>query len=163
MPARLPLPYPNFWYAVSTPAELRPRPVPRLRDLRSAPFLAVHGTLGVPEVSVGVTPEGVFHVVNRSRNRRFGRTVDTAVDIRLFFPGFTVVRFNELAEVLLLSTNTPLDEGTVEQRFFFTARKRGNPLVRALVAWMFMREVSRQYEQDVAIWEHKVHLPRPVL
>jgi 3-ketosteroid 9alpha-monooxygenase subunit A len=129
----------------------------------SAHFLYVHGTLGVPEVSADVTPEGVFHVVNRSRNRRFGKVVDTEVDIHIFFPGFAAIRFSELAEVLLMAVNTPVDEETVEQTFFMTAHKRGNPLVRAAVSHLFMREVARQYEQDKPIWEHKIHLPRPVL
>lgn len=129
----------------------------------TAHFVHVHGTLGLPEVSVEVTPEGVFHAVNRCRNKRFGKVVDTSVDIRQFFPGYSVIRFDEIAEVLLLASNTPIDEDTVEQRFFFTAHKRGNPLVRALVSWMFVREVARQYEQDKPIWENKVHLPRPVL
>ncbi|HEY8209980.1 MAG TPA: Rieske 2Fe-2S domain-containing protein [Myxococcaceae bacterium] len=129
----------------------------------SAHFLHVHGTLGVPEVSAEVTPEGVFHAVNRSRNKRFGKVVDTSVDIRIHFPGYSIIRFTELAEVLLLASNTPVDEETVEQVFFFTSRKRGNPLLRALVSQMFMREVARQYEQDMPIWENKIHLPRPVL
>src|SRR3954465_6633550 len=42
-------------------------------------------------------------------------------------------------------------------------RRRGNPLLRLLVSWLVMREVARQYEQDKPIWEHKIHLPRPVL
>jgi hypothetical protein len=129
----------------------------------AAHFLSVHGTLGVPELTAEVTPEGVFHAVNRSRNKRFGRVVETAVDIRLFFPGYSVIRFNELAEVMLLASNTPVDEETVEQTFLFSARRRGNPLLRSLVSWLFMREVARQYEQDKPIWENKIHLPRPVL
>src|SRR5262249_44695070 len=90
----------------------------------SAHFLYVHGTMGVPEVTSEVTPEGVFHAVNRSKNKRFGKVVSTAVDIRIYFPGLSVIRFDELAEVTLLATNTPVDEERVEQRFFFTARRK---------------------------------------
>jgi len=129
----------------------------------TAHFLYVHGTLGQPEVTSEVTPDGAFHATNRSRNKRFGVVVDTEVDIRVFCPGFSAIRFSELAEVLMLASSTPVDEETVEQTFRFAARRRGNPIVRALVSHLFMREVARQFEQDTPIWEHKVHLPRPVL
>jgi len=129
----------------------------------SAHFKYVHHTLEIPEVSVQVTPEGVFRSVNRSKNKRFGQVRETVVEISIFSPGFTTVRMTELAEILLLTSNTPIDEESVENRFFFTARKRGNPLLRWLISRTFMREVALGFEQDVPIWENKIHRPRPVL
>lgn len=128
----------------------------------SAHFLYVHGTLGVPEVHTEVLPD-CFHALNTSKNRRFGMTVSTTVDVRVFMPGMSAIRFNELAEILLVASTTPIDEEHIEQRFLFTARRKGNPVMRKFVSTMFMREVARQFEQDLPIWENKVHLTKPVL
>jgi phenylpropionate dioxygenase-like ring-hydroxylating dioxygenase large terminal subunit len=129
----------------------------------SAHFLFVHGTLEVPTLELDTSDERVFHVVNHARNRRFGRVVETSVDIRVHGPGFSAIRFTEFAEVLLIAFTTPIDDEHVVQRFCFQAKKAGNPLVRAAVSTLFIREVARQFEQDMPIWEHKQHLPRPVL
>jgi len=128
----------------------------------SAHFKYVHGTLDVPEMEMEILPD-CFHVINRSRNRRFGMTVSTTVDVRVFQPGISAVRFSEFAEILLFATTTPVDEEHVQQRFFFTAKKKGNPLFRAFVSRLFMNEVARQYEQDKPIWENKLHLTKPIL
>lgn len=129
----------------------------------SAHFLFVHGTLDVPRVELDTGDDRVFHVVNRARNKRFGRVVEATIDIRIHGPGISVIRFHEHAEVLLLAFTTPIDDEHVMQRFSFTARRAGNPIARRLVSMLFIREVARQFEQDTPIWEHKRHLAKPIL
>ncbi|HEY4224099.1 MAG TPA: Rieske 2Fe-2S domain-containing protein, partial [Myxococcota bacterium] len=129
----------------------------------SAHFLYVHGTLGVPTIALDKDSERVFHVVNTARTRRFGRTFNTTIDIRIHGPGVSVIRFKEIAEVLLVAFTTPIDDERVTQRFAFIAKKDGNPLLRAIVSSVFIKEVARQFEQDTPIWENKKHLVKPIL
>lgn len=128
----------------------------------SAHFKYVHGTVEVPALETEITDE-CFHALNHSKNKRFGQLVSTTVDIRVFMPGCSAIRFNEHAEVLLFACTTPVDEEHVSQRFFFTAHKKGNPLMRTLISRMFIREVASQFEQDTPIWENKIHLTKPIL
>jgi hypothetical protein len=129
----------------------------------SAHFLFVHGMVELPKLTLEVTPEGGFRALNLARAKLLGRVRSATVDINILFPGCSVTRLISLAEATLMSTATPVDEETVEMRFFPSARRKGNPLLRALVSRLFIREAARQFEQDMPIWENKIHLPRPVL
>jgi hypothetical protein len=67
------------------------------------------------------------------------------------------------AGAVILSTLTPVDADHVHHRFSFVAKHSKLPLVGRLLSAFLMREVARQYEQDIPIWENKQYLDRPVL
>jgi len=77
--------------------------------------------------------------------------------------GFTTTRFRGLVETLLVSSATTIDEDLVELRFAFTVKKMVNEGVTSTVAAAFQREIGRQLEQDIPIWENKIYVHPPVL
>jgi hypothetical protein len=77
--------------------------------------------------------------------------------------GFTTTRFRGLVETLLVSSATTIDEDFVELRFAFTVKKLVNEGVTSTVGAAFQREIGRQLEQDIPIWENKVYIHPPVL
>jgi 3-ketosteroid 9alpha-monooxygenase subunit A len=66
-------------------------------------------------------------------------------------------------EAFILSTLTPVDEDAIVHRFSILVKKSVSLPVRLLVSNFLIREVGRQYEQDIPIWENKKYLDRPVL
>ena len=51
----------------------------------------------------------------------------------------------------------------MDVRFTFAVKKHAVEGVTSNVGAAFIREVSRQLEQDIVIWEHKRYIERPVL
>ena len=127
-----------------------------------AHFKHLHGSITVPTCEIDVRPES-FRVRNELRTRRFGREHTSRLDVTIHNPGLTVVRVEALVDVTVAATTTPIDEDHVEQRFAFAVRRRGNPLLRRVVAHAIMLDVARLFEQDAPIWENKRHLRSPVL
>ena len=76
--------------------------------------------------------------------------------------GFTTTRFTGLVETLLVSAATPIDDDYCELRFNFTLKKLVNEGVTSTVGAAFPREVTRQLEQDIPIWENKIDSHPPV-
>src|SRR5262249_47056591 len=77
--------------------------------------------------------------------------------------GFSTVRFTGVVDTLLVSSVTPIDAEHVDVRFNFSVKKLGGAEVTRGVGAAFIREVSRQLEQDIPIWEHKTQWERPLL
>ena len=77
--------------------------------------------------------------------------------------GYSTVRFTGIVDTLLVSSITPIGEQLMDVRFNFTLKKLPDKDVTKTVGKAFIREVSRQLEQDIPIWEHKVYFDRPVL
>ena len=73
------------------------------------------------------------------------------------------MRFTGLVETLLVGAMTPIDDQYIDARFSFTLKQLGDKDVTKGVGQAFVREVTRQFEQDMPIWEHKAYFERPVL
>lgn len=124
-----------------------------------AHFRYVHGTADVPESELeldGHIRRAVQHVrMNTPRGE-----VDGQIRVEAHGMGFTVTRFTGICETVLLLSHTPIDGETVDSRFSFT-QKRSDAGTGVAVA--VVREVVRQMNQDIPIWEHKRYLERPML
>jgi hypothetical protein len=77
--------------------------------------------------------------------------------------GYSTVRFKGIVETLLVSSMTPLDDEYIDVRFNFSLKKLPDKDVTLTVGKAFIKEVSRQLEQDIPIWEHKQYFDHPVL
>lgn len=66
-------------------------------------------------------------------------------------------------DLFLLGCNTPIEDDRCELHFTFTLRNLGDATTNSSVGRAFVQEVSRQVEEDRAIWEHKAHIVRPAL
>jgi hypothetical protein len=74
-----------------------------------------------------------------------------------------VVRSTGDFELLVVGTNTPIDESAVDARFSFSVNTERGLRPDSGAGKAFIGEAIRQMEQDIPIWENKVFAPRPVL
>jgi len=128
----------------------------------SAHFRYLHGTSNMPEAGAEIS-DHILHVVSTTGMKTPRGGVDGQITVDAYGFGFTTTRFTGLVETLLVASVTPIDEEYVHMRFAFTIRKLGHHNATSGVGRAFIAEVTRQVEQDIPIWEHKVYLPRPVL
>ncbi len=84
------------------------------------------------------------------------------VDVQSFGLGFTKIRFTGLFEALTVGCAAPVDDENVHLRLAFTVRDVGAEL-NGVVSDAFMRDVERQLQEDIPIWEHKTYVERPLL
>ena len=77
-------------------------------------------------------------------------------------PGQTWQRFTGLFDILMLGVVTPINANQLHMRFAFTRRK-GMNAAQELMADALVEEISRQVEQDIPIWNHKIYKPSPIL
>ncbi len=79
-------------------------------------------------------------------------------------PGVQFSRFESRGiRVVFVNANTMIDEGTVDLRFGVRVATGGDPRYHEGFLRHFIGDLQRGYEQDVAIWEHKVFREHPVL
>jgi phenylpropionate dioxygenase-like ring-hydroxylating dioxygenase large terminal subunit len=124
-----------------------------------AHFRYVHGTTNVPESELeldGHIRRAVQHVhMSTPRGEVKGQ-----IKVEAHGMGCTITRFTGICETVLLLSHTPIDGGSVDSRFSFTQRKADQ---KTGVAAGVIKEVVRQMNQDIPIWEHKKYLPKPML
>jgi len=128
----------------------------------SAHFFYLHGTQEMPTTHAEVNGH-VLHSHSQTLMKTPQGKVKGEIDVNVHGFGFTTTRFTGLVETLLVSSATTIDEDYVELRFHFTLRKLVNEGVTSTVGAAFMREVTRQLEQDIPIWENKIYVHPPVL
>lgn len=125
-----------------------------------AHFVSVHGTPQLGEVGEVHEDGPVRKVVNITKYETAQGVIDGQLKVEMYGPGTSVTRFELFGTINLLSTTTPIDDGhcTIRMDFF-----HGGDDVSASIAEPFAKEVQRQFEQDVPIWENKRFVASPAL
>ena len=67
-----------------------------------------------------------------------------------------------LFDTIQIGLVIPIDAENMLLRFCFIQRKDMNEM-QQLMAKALTDEISRQVEQDIPIWEHKIHQANPIL
>lgn len=128
----------------------------------SAHFRYLHGTQNLPPSTA--TQEGhVLHVQSPTVSRAHGMNVEGDIDVHCYGFGFTTTRFRGIVETLLVSSATAIEDELVDVRFSFLVKKMGGASVTDGIGKAYIREIERQLEQDIPIWENKIYVDRPVL
>ena len=128
----------------------------------SAHFKYVHGTEYQP--ATRIEHEGpLLHMVSPLIVKVAGNEIPGQVESHTYGFGFAVTRFTGMAETLVTGNVTPIDDEYVHVRFTFTVRKMGGHDVTKGIGRAFVKEISRQLEEDAPIWENKVYHPVPTL
>lgn len=128
----------------------------------SAHFHYLHGTTNMPESQAEVNGP-VLRVFSGTGMETPRGRVDGSVESLSYGFGFGLVRFRGLAETLLVSSVSPIDEDNVEVRFNFAVKKMGGKSITQGVGLAFINEISRQLGQDIPIWENKIQHEHPLL
>jgi hypothetical protein len=128
----------------------------------SAHFHYLHGTTNMPASQAEVDGH-ILRVFSATGQETPRGHVDGSVESLSYGFGFGLVRFKGIVETLLVSSVTPFDGESVDVRFNFSIKKVGGADVTRGVGAAFIKEVTRQLEQDIPIWENKTQWERPVL
>lgn len=135
----------------------------------SAHSLFVHAQTFAALKSNGLDTDGMTSINRISFiNKLFGREVEGSVTITSYGLGCQVSRtvlktFVELqfTAIFLL---TPIDREYLEIDLVFTMKKLVNKqLTSLLIAPWLMREIGKNLEQDILIWENKIFRTHPLL
>ncbi len=128
-----------------------------------AHFRFVHGTPVVPDMDVTIDGH-IFRgyqglTFTTPQGERKGR-----VDVESHGGCFGVTRFHGIVDTLLVITGAPIDDELHETTIRFSVKKiDGDEEATRKVGEAFIREVNRQYSQDIPIWENKIYLSKPLL
>jgi 3-ketosteroid 9alpha-monooxygenase subunit A len=128
----------------------------------SAHFLYLHGTQEMPTSNAEILGH-ILHTKSDTVMKTPQGKVKGSIDVHAHGFGFTTTRFRGIVETLLVSSATTIDEEYVDLRFAFTVKKLVNQDVTSTVGAAFQREIGRQLEQDIPIWENKIYVARPLL
>ena len=128
-----------------------------------AHFGAVHGFGEAPAPEISFDGPR-YRSVTLSRVPRGGGEVSTSrLEVTWHGLGVGIVRSTGDFELLVLGTNTPVDERTIDARFSFSVCRAKGLRPDEGAGKAFIGEAIRQMEQDIPIWENKVFAERPVL
>jgi phenylpropionate dioxygenase-like ring-hydroxylating dioxygenase large terminal subunit len=128
----------------------------------SAHFRYLHGTRNLP-ASEATFSGPVLRVCSGTSMETPRGPVDGSVESLAYGFGMGIVRFKGLVETLNIGTTTPIDLENCHLRFNFSVKKVGGADITRGVGKAFVNEVKRQVEQDIPVWENKIHLSQPLL
>ena len=127
-----------------------------------AHFSYLHGTSSVAETEI--TTDGPrLCVTSKSMIETRQGEADGLIEIQTYGFGFGVTRFRGVVESLVVTTGAPIDRERVHMRLALAVRRLPNSDATRGVGKAFIAEIERQFEQDIRIWENKLHLARPLL
>ncbi len=125
-------------------------------------FRYVHGTHTIPDSTV----EMDGHIL-RCRNRmKLGTPrgeVDGSIDTTDHGPGFQCVYLTGIVETLMMNTATPIDAEHTDVSFAYTVKIDGDEKRARGVGAAIIRDLEKQMNEDILIWENKKYWTRPVL
>jgi len=129
----------------------------------TAHFFYLHGTAEMPKSEAKIIDKHTLHVVAQTVMATKHGPVPGQIDVYEYGFGINTTRFTGLVETFLMSSNTPIDENSCDLRFTFVVKKFGNNDITRGIGRAYVKEIARQLEQDIPVWENKVYLSRPVL
>lgn len=127
-----------------------------------AHFRFVHGTLNVPVMEA--KEDGPYRSAYQPVEMRTPRgDVKGAIEARSYGMGFSTTRFTGICETLELATMTPIDAWSSHVRYAFTQPRVNGEDPKGGVAAAIIRDIVKQTNEDIPIWENKVYRERPML
>ncbi len=128
----------------------------------SAHFRFVHGTQNVPVTRA--EEDGAYrHAFSPVELKTPRGEVSGGIDSHQAGLGFATTRFTGICETLELATTTPIDADHVHVRYAFIQPKIDGRDPQGGVAAAIIKDIVKQMNEDVPIWENKAYLSRPAL
>ena len=128
-----------------------------------AHFRFVHKTNTVPETETAEIRGHLFHVVSNNRVATPRGEQRGRIEIQAHGFGLGVTHFTGIADLLVVTSGSPIDEEHTHTRLQFAVKKLPNSDATRGVGKAFIAEIERQFTQDIPIWENKIHLEHPLL
>jgi phenylpropionate dioxygenase-like ring-hydroxylating dioxygenase large terminal subunit len=88
--------------------------------------------------------------------------IEGSITSEYFGPGFGVVHVRGVLHTVIVMSNTPIDDETVDVKFAYLQPATRDPR-QARLGEKMVTELVRQMEQDIVIFEHKKYLTKPCL
>jgi 3-ketosteroid 9alpha-monooxygenase subunit A len=145
------------WIIASTSQEMAENSVD------PAHFRFVHKTNTVPETEKAEIRGHLLHVISNNRVATPRGEQRGRIEIQAHGFGFGYTRFSGIADLLVLTSGAPIDDGHTHTRLQFSVKKLANSDATRGVGKAFIAEIERQFTQDIPIWENKIHLEHPLL
>lgn len=128
-----------------------------------AHFRFVHKTNTVPETETAEIRGHMLHVVSNNRVATPRGEQRGRIEIQTHGFGLGVTRFTGIADLLVVTSGSPIDAEHTHTRLQFAVKKLPNSDATRGVGKAFIGEIERQFTQDIPIWENKIHLEHPLL
>lgn len=128
----------------------------------SAHFFYVHKTQNVPMTEA--EEDGAYrHALSPIEMKTPRGDINGGIDSHQAGLGFATTRFTGICETLELATTTPIDAEHVHVRYAFIQPKVDGKDPVGGVAAAIIKDIVKQMNEDVPIWENKSYLRRPGL
>ncbi|MCU1639859.1 MAG: putative oxidoreductase [Nocardia sp.] len=127
-------------------------------------FHHIHGQSEPPVQELH--PDGPFaEIHSRFRKSVLGYWLDNSFDVFMYGPGVMVVRTSGLLITMTaIALTTPIDDTTSELRMlYYIQRPARVPYATPLLKLAFRMVALDEVREELEIWDHKIHRPRPVL
>jgi 3-ketosteroid 9alpha-monooxygenase subunit A len=129
----------------------------------SAHFAAVHGH----RLPVNTfTAEGKeLRISQETQVKKLGFQIRTKLEFHMIEPGFHYLRFRDMpgTQAMVFSSITPVDEENVNHRLTMWVMKTRIPGWTWLLKRILVSQMMATYVEDLAIWQNKAYLAKPVL
>ncbi|WP_245568450.1 Rieske 2Fe-2S domain-containing protein [Nocardia concava] len=127
-------------------------------------FHYIHGQTE-PPVQELLTNGPFAEIHSRFAKSVLGYLVDNSFDVYMYGPGVMVVRTaGPTITLTAIALTNPIDDTTSELRMlYYVRRPAGIPFATPILKLAFRLVALREVREELGIWDHKIHRPRPVL
>ncbi len=125
-------------------------------------FRYVHRTAAIPESEAEVDGH-ILRVRNAVKFPTPRGVVDGELVTTDYGPGLQTVDLRGIVDTLMINTSTPIDEEYTDTSFAYTVHSEGDEQTARGVGAAIIRDLEKQMNEDIPIWENKAYWTRPVL
>ena len=125
-------------------------------------FKYVHGAHTIPETDVEIDGH-ILRCVSRMKLGTPQGEVDGGIDTTDYGPGLQTVDLSGISPALMVNTVTPIDEDHSDVCFSYTIKIVDGETAARGVGAALIRDLEKQMNQDIPIWENKKYFAKPML
>jgi nitrite reductase/ring-hydroxylating ferredoxin subunit len=125
-------------------------------------FKYVHGAHTIPKTEVRIDGH-ILRCVSRMKLGTPKGEIDGGIDTTDYGPGLQTVDLSGISPAMMVNTVTPIDAETSDVCFAYTIKIVDGVNAARGVGAALIRDLEKQMNQDIPIWEHKRYHAKPLL
>jgi phenylpropionate dioxygenase-like ring-hydroxylating dioxygenase large terminal subunit len=125
-------------------------------------FKYLHGASGAPTGEQRLDEDGTLRNYSEMEMTTPRGPVPGSIESRGVGPGMGVVHVKGVVETIIVTKSTPVDDETVHVRFSYTQKQTEDEREQRIGRAM-LRDLKKQMEQDIVIFENKTYWTNPLL